>query len=256
MATDPLTTLLESAAGFGRCGECQYLQGGSPELCSACASRTLEELAPVDRRCEVCDQPYAAGEHDCRNPVCAMGDRWFSWNYAIAMRTGVLQQAINAYKFDGQRGWALVFGRILVGFLDANARMFKDAGLIVSSPTYIGNDAQRGWDHVREIVRMAAQEERSPGWPFDLAEPAAIVKTSDTPRMVGMKYKERRANAEGPLRASLHVPDPSRVRGQMIVVFDDVFTVGLTLREVARALRLAGAADVVGVSLARAPYRG
>jgi predicted amidophosphoribosyltransferase len=42
-----------------------------------------------------------------------------------------------------------------------------------------------------------------------------------------------------------------------ILVYDDVFTTGLTLNEVARALRVEGGASAVcGVSLARAVYRG
>jgi predicted amidophosphoribosyltransferase len=37
-------------------------------------------------------------------------------------------------------------------------------------------------------------------------------------------------------------------------VFDDVFTEGSTLREVARALLMAGAEEVAGVVLARQPW--
>jgi predicted amidophosphoribosyltransferase len=73
--------------------------------------------------------------------------------------------------------------------------------------------------------------------------------------MRGMAYRERRANAEDSLRAALHVPDPSVTRGRRIIVVDDVFTDGLTLREVARVLMAeGGAAEVLGVTLARQPF--
>ena len=39
------------------------------------------------------------------------------------------------------------------------------------------------------------------------------------------------------------------------MVIDDVFTEGSTLREVARALMLAGAEEVAGLTLARQPWR-
>jgi predicted amidophosphoribosyltransferase len=72
--------------------------------------------------------------------------------------------------------------------------------------------------------------------------------------MTGLTYRERRVNAEGSLRAALSVPDPARTKGKTIAVVDDVFTGGLTLREVARALRLqGGAAVVLGVTLTRQP---
>ena len=38
-------------------------------------------------------------------------------------------------------------------------------------------------------------------------------------------------------------------------MFDDVFTEGFTIREVARALRLAGAVEVSEIVLAREPWK-
>lgn len=245
---------------FGQCGRCPYLSGGSPAFCYSCAHSTIEPLADLDRRCKVCDQTYIEGETACKNPVCGMSERWFEWNYAIAMRSGVLQRVINAYKYSdsssGDRGWAAIFGRILVGFLDAREPTFESVDLIVASPTFIGPDSRRDWDHIREILVAADAEQVPPGrWPFDLAETPAVTKTADTPAMTGMKYQQRRANAEGAVRDSLMVPDQSRTKGRRIVVVDDVFTDGLTMREVARALRIQGsAAEVQGVTLARQPF--
>lgn len=220
----------------------------------------MEPLADPRDRCDVCDQTYVEGQGQCRNPVCGMAERWFDWNYAIAMRSGVLQRVISAYKYSaaasGNRGWAAIFGRILVGFLDANASTFDSADLIVASPTYTGSGSRREWDHIREILVAADAEQVPPGrWPFDLAEPPAIIKMADTPPMTGMKYQQRRVNAESAVRDALSVPDPSRTAGRRIIVVDDVFTDGLTMREVARALRLRGrAAEVQGVTLARQPF--
>ncbi len=84
-----------------------------------------------------------------------------------------------------------------------------------------------------------------------------IIKTAETQSMSGIsRYQERKANAETNVRPALQVPDVGRVAGKAIVVVDDVFTDGLTLREVARALRSAGARAVYGVALARQTYRG
>ena len=261
MSAANLDRLLEAAPGFGSCGRCPYLAGGSAELCFRCAHRTMEPLAPPDRRCEVCDQTYADDTGACRNPVCKMGQRWFEWNYAAAMRSGVLEQVISAYKYSsptsGDRGWAAIFGRILVGFLEAHERAFETVDLIVASPTYTGPGSRRAWDHIRGILVAADREQVTPGrWPFDLIEPPAVIKTADTPSMVSMKtYRDRRVNAEGLLRTALSVPDASRIEGRRIIVVDDVFTDGLTLREVARVLRQDGrAASVHGVTLARQPY--
>ena len=79
----------------------------------------------------------------------------------------------------------------------------------------------------------------------------AIVKSAPTGRFLGLGVAERRAIAEGPLREALSVPEPGRVAGRRVLVFDDVYSEGYSLREMARALRRAGAAEVAGLVLTR-----
>lgn len=52
----------------------------------------------------------------------------------------------------------------------------------------------------------------------------------------------------------LLVPDPARVEGRRVVVYDHVMTTGETLNAIARALRQAGALEVSGIVLARQPW--
>ena len=74
--------------------------------------------------------------------------------------------------------------------------------------------------------------------------------------MVGKGYQDRRRIAEGPLRDALEITRPGDLQGKHILVYDDVFTDGLTLNEIARALRGAGAIDVCGITLCRQPFGG
>jgi len=244
--------LLEQVPGFGQCGSCLFNTSGPAELCFACARRTMEPLAA--RRCMVCDRPYAPDETTCGNPLCNRSDRWFSWNFAISMRTGQLKAAINRYKYDERWGWALIFGRVVAGFLEEQGGLFREFDIITASPTYVGPDG-RSFDHTRMVLERAAAEV-PPGtvWPFDITGEPLIVKTGPTPPMVGNGYQDRRRIAEGPLRDALGVTRD--VRGQRALVYDDVFTEGLTLNEVGRVLRLAGATEVCGVTLCRQPYGG
>jgi predicted amidophosphoribosyltransferase len=236
--------------GFGRCLRCAYRDvdrtiNGQP-VCYVCASQSIEPLAP--EHCRVCGQ--AADDGVCGNPLCNWGDRFFERVYPISMRTGPLRGAINQYKFHGMKWWAGVFGRVLVGYLNANVDTFEDFDLIVPSPTYTG-DGGRPFDHTQTILEAAEVED--PFWPFEYG---VIVKTAPTEPFTGKRWKQRKEIAEGPLRSALYVPAPQRVQGKRVLVFDDVFTEGFTIREVARALRDAGAAEVSEVVLARQPYGG
>jgi len=85
-------------------------------------------------------------------------------------------------------------------------------------------------------------------------DPPAIVKTGPTTPLVGLNWQQRRHVCEVEWPRVLDVPDPSRVRGKAILVYDDVFTDGLLLNTVARKLRQAGATTVCQVTLARQPW--
>jgi hypothetical protein len=68
-----------------------------------------------------------------------------------------------------------------------------------------------------------------PRWPF---AQGAIVKTAPTPKMVELGWRGR-LDAASQLAPVLQVPDPGVVAGKNVLVYDDVFTTGTTLREVA-----------------------
>jgi predicted amidophosphoribosyltransferase len=228
-----ISRLDPQTAGFGNRGRCAYrdvsrviTSRGEPvapwAVCFACAHRTMRQLA--DERCEVCGQELD-DDGTCPNVVCRFSDRGYDRIWPIAQRTGALERAINRYKFDGKYGRALIFGRVLVGFLDAHEAAFREFELIVPSPTWTG-EGGRPFDHTWRILEAAALESFG-AWPF---EQGVIVKTSRTTpfaRMYAVKsWHQRRAISESELRGALYVPDPLRVAGKKVLVFDDVFTDG------------------------------
>jgi hypothetical protein len=61
---------------------------------------------------------------------CGWLDRAFGFIQPISMMTGRLQQTIKLSKYQARSGWAAIFGRVLVGFLDANVEAFQGFDLI------------------------------------------------------------------------------------------------------------------------------
>ena len=141
-----------------------------------------------------------------------------------------------------------VFASLVVGFLDAHADDFERFDLIIASPTYRVPGSGR-LDHTQLVLDYAA--ELSERWPWARR---VVSKTTPTRQMAGLRFGERAVIAETELRPALRVLTPERVAGRRILVYDDVLTCGLTLREVALSLRAAGAAEVCGLALARRPY--
>jgi predicted amidophosphoribosyltransferase len=183
--------------------------------------------------------------------VCSWPDRQFDWNAAVAMRDGALQQAINRYKYNGRIGWSLIFGRVLAGFLHDRRALFAEFDLVTASPTFVGPGG-RPFDHTGLVLEVAARLDQT-GLVFML-DPPAIRKTGPTTPLVNRGWQERRVICEIELPPVLEVPDPARVDGQAVLVYDDIFTDGLNLNAVAMKLREAGAVKVCGVTLARQPW--
>ncbi len=237
---------------FGECGACAYKATGPVHVCWECASRVVE--AVPTKRCSVCEQACEDGE--CGNPICNFSGRRFDRNHAIAMRTGPLKLAINRYKYQNMFGWAGVFARVLVGFLEKNRAIFQPFDLITASPTFVDPGGVRQWDHTRRVLEEAAKY-TGDAWPLDVGGPPAITKLRATTPMTTGDWQARHQIATTELRTALHVPTPERTRGKTILVYDDVFTDGHTLNEVARCLRQQGRARAVsGMTLARQPWKG
>ena len=236
--------------GFPHCAKCPYRLNGPARICVTCAGKTLEAIAPV--ACAVCSQRLDEADA-CRNWLCTDPSRRIEHIDAISYLSGSLKEKIHSYKYEGRYGWALIFSRLLLGWLDSQASADRP-DLIVANPTYLP-PGQPGPGHIEVILHYAATADYEGRWQFDTSEPAAIVKTGPTAKSAGQTAAAKR-KAASELHRALRVPDPARTRGRKILIFDDVCTTGSQLDAVAiRLLEDGQAAQVRGLTLARAPWR-
>ena len=204
----------------------------------------LRTQMQFDGGCEVCREPLVGGA--CPNAVCRLPDRDFSQLFTVSENAEEMWQLIYRYKYGEEKHLADDLGRMLVDFLETNRVELQRFDLLTTVALYIGPQAPRLWDYLRLMVDAA---ERIDGrWPF---ETDVITKVQPTGRFLGIGVEERRAIAEGDLRSALRVPVPGRVEAKRILLIDDAYSEGFTLREMARALRRAGAAEVAGLVFAR-----
>jgi len=238
-----LSALDPPPAGFPDCTACPYWATGTPAICFTCAN--ARPAAPVVRTCQVCGQELAGAE-PCPNTVCHFEDRWFSRIYTVCENPEQMWAAICRFKYDEDKSWAELLGRILVGYLEERREELEGYDLITTCALYVGPEANRLWDHLRLILDVAHRD--GPSWPF---APDLITKGRPTGRFLGIGVEERKAIAEGELREALAVPEPARVAGKRVLVLDDVYSEGFSMREMALALRQAGAAEVAGLVFAR-----
>lgn len=183
----------------------------------------------------------------CPNRWCRRADRGFSVVFSVGAYKDGLRRAITRYKYHGQKGLAGALSGSLAGHMESNSAWYEDFDLVTSVPIYRGRGARRDWDPLGGILESLSRRLGS-GWNL---VPDVLSKSFETPSMTGLSWADRQVVASGPLRRSLRATDVAAVDSARVLVIDDVFTDGSTLREVALALRASGAAEVAGLVIAR-----
>jgi predicted amidophosphoribosyltransferase len=115
--------------------------------------------------------------------------------------------------------------------------------LVVPVPLHPRRLRERGFSPAALLALALAREARAP------CAPVLLARLRDTPSQTALSRAARRRNVAGAFAA--RGPAPARVW-----LVDDVATTGSTLAEAARALRRAGAREIVGVCLAWRPPVG
>jgi predicted amidophosphoribosyltransferase len=233
---------------FPGCLQCPLLAVGPADVCMGCAAPRMERPGPA--ACPLCAQLPTPG--GCQNELCRSGQRRVGRIYAIGYQTGPLRHAIYRYKYRNERSWAVVFGRVLLGWLNETMRALPP-DLIVANPSFVGPGGQR-FAHTEAVIEAAAGE--SGAWNFDTTRSPVVIKTAATSRSAAAAAWSKQASA-AELRDALCVTEPSRTTGRRVLLYDDICTTGAQLNALAGCLLDQGRArQVDAVVLARAPWRG
>jgi ComF family protein len=231
-----LESLYPSAANCMGCGS----PAGADEgwLCADCA-RLLKPLnALPGPRCPRCGRPSDGVARAGRCETC--GD-WpeglvSAARFPYAYRRP-LSGMIRRMKYQGVARMADWMAGEMLG--TAERELPGGYDLIVPVPMHKKRLRLRGLNHAAALADAISRRTGVPS-----AE--ALWRTVDTPQQARQSAAARRKNLEGAFAAS-----PS-VTGRRVLLVDDVVTTGATALACARALRLAGACDVIFLALAGA----
>lgn len=214
-----------------RCAVCRQWPG-SP-VCDTCIAR----FAQPRPRCLTCALPVPEGVQRCgaclKAPpplsrcLCAVDYTW-PWRSLVAR-----------FKFREQAGWDQPLAWLMRSAAWAEDTL-HEADQVLPIPLSRERLAERGYNQSWLLARRLAP---------DKADATLLLRIRHTPPQRTLPRAERLGNLQGafavePLRAQ-------QLRGQRLVLIDDVMTSGASLHAAAQVLLQAGAAQVSAIVLAR-----
>ncbi len=215
------------------CVACGQLLDGHGFFCPSCELGAQELSADG---CPRCGEP--GPRHGAGCPRCVASPPPFRAAYAAYLHDGAVARAVHRFKYEQQSDLARPLAALLAW--RGKATLERWPGALVPVPLHDERFRERGYDQATLLAVALGRAVDRPVWD------TALTRTRSTQRQVGLGTEAREENLRGAFVAD------RRVRGQAVVLVDDVFTTGATARHAALALLEAGALEVRVVTLARA----
>lgn len=218
--------------------------GSAIPFCRSCMEALTQTLR--EPLCAQCGRPIvsAAVTEGISQPLCHLcrsGVYAFDFARSFGAYTPRMSRAILLLKYGNVTPLGKWFARRLASLVAGQTLDFA-ADAVVPVPLDRGRLRERGYNQAELIAKPLA---RLLGIPF---RSYLLVRTRPRPNQLRLTRRERWETVRGAY-ATHKMAQVDKLR---VILVDDVFTTGATLDACSRALKGAGAARVVGLTVARA----
>lgn len=205
-----------------------------PLICDDCRQQFTAIVAPF---CQCCGEPFdARAQSDLLCADCRQQAPPFAAARSAAIYHGSMRRAVQRLKYELIPALATPLGE----YLAEHCELPFHADCLCPVPLHTHRQKMRGFNQ-----SLLLAEKLSLHWSLPL-QADILGRTVDIPAQMRLTRSQRAKNIRGAFKVK------GTVAGMSIVLVDDVYTTGATLRECSRVLKKAGAAQVQAVTLARA----
>lgn len=169
-------------------------------------------------------------------------------DFAVGEKNFLLEEALTKFKSPPYcQGLAVPLASLIVAHLQLRnyqKSLFQQSPALVPIPLHRKRERERGFNQSLLLAKQLAQEFSLPircHW---------LQRQKNTLSQEGLNLKERQENLEG----AFCCPSPGLVTDQKIILIDDVFTSGATIKKAAQVLKNEGARFVWGITIARCNF--
>lgn len=205
-------------------------------ICSRCSKKLSRLLPPI---CQRCGKPESSGTY-CR-------ECWGTRNHIDVIRSvfvfeGIIRRAVHEFKYRNLRAIAVDLSQYMADyFLEYKLA----ADILLPVPMHANRLRKRGYNQSDLLAELISGRLSLP------VRGDLIRRVRDNkPQARTTCVEERRSNMENTFTCI-----SSEVSGKDIIIIDDVCTSGATLEACAAALKMKGASNVSGFTLAREIYQ-
>ena len=156
--------------------------------------------------------------------------------YAFGSYEGPLRKLIHLFKYGKVESLAGPLSRLLIRAMPENGRF----DVMIAMPMHWRKRWERGFNQAELLAAPVAKR-------FGIKLSNNLRRKRYTKPQAGLSELQRRENLKG----SFSIKRPHQISGKRVLLIDDVFTTGETLRSAAAALKGVGATHVSALTLAR-----
>ncbi len=202
--------------------------------CKKCQDK-ISYLSPVFK-CKTCLSHTPPSENRMCG-FCLRENPQYSRLISCALYKGGIRSTMQAYKFRNRPDLHIGFSKLACETLERDG-VFFDA--VICMPIHKNKLTERGYNQSELIAKRIAKYFEVPFYK-DL-----LVKVKETKTQSELKYAERKKNIKG----AFSVNNPERINDCTVLLIDDIFTTGFTMREAAR-MCAPHAAEIIAFTIAR-----
>ncbi|WP_010197202.1 ComF family protein [Bacillus sp. m3-13] len=207
------------------CEECESaFQKVAGELCIICG-REWTMVAPENRSENLCSDCFRWEEDP---PTAGLLQK----NRSVYQYNDHMKEVLARYKFRGDAVLAQVFQKAFRQTYEAEWK--KDSPILVPIPLSEDRKYERSFNQSLLLAEL-------------LPEKTEELLSKNNSEKQSKKARKERMEREN----TFYVPNPEQVKGKNILLIDDIYTTGTTVRMAAKVLKDAGAKEISSFTLVR-----
>jgi len=203
-----------------------------PKICLNCQSEG-------SYLCEDCQATLEISSIHQRFPINNLSDLYFALSY----QNPLIKKLIEKLKYDP---FIKELAKVLSSLIITHFQLLEKPPnfskfILIPVPLDKKRLKWRGFNQAEEIGKELAKYFKIPLFSD------CLIKIKKTFPQVELNEKERKENLKG----AFLVKDKNLIRNKKVLLIDDVYTTGSTMKECAKVLKESGAKEIVGIVIAR-----